>query len=47
MKKLDKEEKNILESFEKGEWVSESLSAAQKTKYQKMAREALKKEQEG
>ena len=42
--KIDKEEKDILDSFEKGEWKSVKNVALAKKKFQKVARETLRKD---
>lgn len=41
--KLDKEEQAILDSFEKGEWLSTDPSAAELRKFKKIARAGLAK----
>lgn len=42
---LDKQEKELLESFEKGEWEKISNQDSELKKFQQIARESLKKDQ--
>jgi predicted DNA binding CopG/RHH family protein len=42
--KLNKEEKEILESFEKGEWVESKISSKERKKLQEYARATLRKD---
>jgi len=43
MAKLDKSEKELLESFENGEWVSVDNLESEKLKYQEIARYTIQK----
>ena len=43
--KLDKEERDILNSIEKGEWVSSKPTKADFTRYAEIARNTLRKDQ--
>ncbi len=45
MSKLDKEEKEILDSVERGEWKSVKLTKADRKRYAKYARNTLRKNQ--
>ena len=44
MSKLDREERDILESYEAGEWASVGLSAKDRERYQTYARATFKKD---
>ena len=44
MSKLDKEEKDLVRSYEKGEWKSSKLSKAKLKQYAQIARNTLRKD---
>ncbi len=44
MSEIDQEEKELLESFERGEWVPVPNLEAEKKRYQEAARQSMKKD---